>query len=442
VKRLLAPARRWVASGTCAVLDQSLTSGANFALNLALARWLAPADYGAFAVAFSIFLLYSTVHNALVLEPASIIGPADHAGHLAGYLRAQIGVHFAVCGPAVPLMAGAGVVLVAFGISPPVGRGLLGLAVALPFILLFWSARRFQYIGGTQRRAPVGSGLYALLLLASVALLERTGLLGVGSSFLVMGAASLGASALLLRPILLQAKGGEAPPSMGLRSLFAKQWSYGRWVLAAGLLTAAGMQVYSLISAGMLGLEATGALRAMEIVMLPMAQSITALSMLGLPILAASYGEGDLATFRRRGWILTVLLTGAALVYEICLLAFYREIERILYGGRFAENAWLIPVMGLIPVFTALSSGVGLMLRAAQVRQHYLLNGIVTATAGGLLTPVLAAWLGLFGVCLGLVLTFFASFLALTGVYRRTLRAEQPEPLVATAGSIRPRSAS
>ena len=65
----LAPARLRVLGlkSALSVLDQGLTSGAGFAVNLVLARWLAAPVYGAFAVAFSTTLFTasknSTVHN-------------------------------------------------------------------------------------------------------------------------------------------------------------------------------------------------------------------------------------------------------------------------------------------------------------------------------------------------------------------------------------------
>ena len=40
----------WVGKGSLAVLDQGLFAGSNFMLNVLLARWLAPADFGAFAL--------------------------------------------------------------------------------------------------------------------------------------------------------------------------------------------------------------------------------------------------------------------------------------------------------------------------------------------------------------------------------------------------------
>ena len=52
-----------------ALADQALFAGSNFILNIVLARWLSPNDYGAFGVAFS--MLRESVGDRL-----DTIGPA------------------------------------------------------------------------------------------------------------------------------------------------------------------------------------------------------------------------------------------------------------------------------------------------------------------------------------------------------------------------------
>src|SRR5690349_20138293 len=77
-----------------ALVDQGLFSGAGFLVNLLLARWLAPASYGAFAVAFAGFLFISGFHNVLVLEPLTVMGPGRHSDNLPAYFRAQLQINF------------------------------------------------------------------------------------------------------------------------------------------------------------------------------------------------------------------------------------------------------------------------------------------------------------------------------------------------------------
>src|ERR1019366_3825617 len=59
----------WAGKGSLALLDQGLISGSNFLIGILLARWLVPEQYGAFSLAFSVFLLLSYVYHSLLSEP-------------------------------------------------------------------------------------------------------------------------------------------------------------------------------------------------------------------------------------------------------------------------------------------------------------------------------------------------------------------------------------
>ena len=59
----------WLKKGSLAVADQALISGSNFLIGILLARWLPPEQYGAYALAFSAFLLVSLSYQSLLLEP-------------------------------------------------------------------------------------------------------------------------------------------------------------------------------------------------------------------------------------------------------------------------------------------------------------------------------------------------------------------------------------
>ena len=84
---------RWIRGGILAVVDQGLMSGSNFALSILLARWLTPEQYGAYAVALSIFFFVSTVHQALLLEPMSVLGTSEYSGQWREYAGAMVWFH-------------------------------------------------------------------------------------------------------------------------------------------------------------------------------------------------------------------------------------------------------------------------------------------------------------------------------------------------------------
>src|SRR5437763_5035661 len=73
--------------GALAISDQALFSGANFLVNILLARWMAASEYGAFSLAYSVFLLFAVVHTALLIEPMMVFGSGKYQRVFPSYLR-------------------------------------------------------------------------------------------------------------------------------------------------------------------------------------------------------------------------------------------------------------------------------------------------------------------------------------------------------------------
>ncbi len=405
---------RWAARGLTSCLDQGAVSGVNFAINVLLARWLAPAEYGAFAVAFALFLFVAGFHNALLVDPACVLGPARFRDHLPSYFRRIVCVHGAWC-----LLASAAVVVAALAIrDASLHKAFWGLVVALPFLLLLWLLRRLCYVGGSPMAALFSSAAYGPLVLGGLFLLRRWIAPTPFAAFLVIAAASLGASAAVWNKLRL------AGPWAGIRTsefldLARSHWNYGKWLCAASLLTFGVTQLQTFLIAGYLGLEAAGAFRAMFNLIQPMNQLTAAVALLFVPNLSADFGAGETARLRTKGMWITATLAGLSICYELVLLIFGSRISRLFYGPRFARYDWLIPVLGLMPVLIAVASGFSLVLQAIQRPQHYLIRGAVTGPVGIGSAVVLTSWLGLGGAAASMVLTLAISVVVTLTLYRR-----------------------
>src|SRR5437899_1567336 len=165
--------RVWGLKSALALVDQGLFSGAGFLVNLLLARWLAPASYGAFAVTFAGFLFISGFHNVLLLEPLTVMGPGRHSDNLPAYFRAQFQLHFLLVGwlAAAGLLAGVAV----WRITPysPLVGAIFGSALMLPLLLLLWLVRRMCYVLQSPRLAVAGTASYLVLIVAGLSILHR-----------------------------------------------------------------------------------------------------------------------------------------------------------------------------------------------------------------------------------------------------------------------------
>ncbi len=411
---------RWAGRGLLSCVDQGVVSGANFGANILLARWLDPAEYGAFAVAFTLFLVASGFHNALLVDPACVLGPARFRDGLSGYFKKLVWLH-----AAWSAAASLGIAATALAVSvASLRRALYGLAAALPFLLLLWLLRRLCYVQAGPAAALLSSAAYAALLVAGLFLLRRWGAPSPCGALLVMAAASATASATVWSGLGL-AGAGSGVRTTGLGELARTHWQYGKWLSATSVLNLGVTQLQTFLIAGCLGLAAAGSFRALFNFVQPMNQLTAAVAFLFLPNLSADFGAGRSGALRAKGALITSALTVFAGVYEIALLCWGPCLEEALYGGRFRTYGWLIPVMGLMPLFIALASGRSLVLQAIQKPQHYLIRGAVTGSVGVASALVLTAWAGLAGAAASMVLTLAASAVVTFRLYRRFCPAGQ-----------------
>jgi O-antigen/teichoic acid export membrane protein len=403
--------------GSLAIIDQAVFSGSNFILNILLARWLLPTDYGAFSVAFSFFLFLSGFHNAILLEPMSVIGPANYAGRMAVYLDRQIHLHFRFSLPVGLLTAAAGAILLAAKLGDQwLAAALVGAGLSLPFILFLWVARRMFYVVQRPAGALLSSCMYSVLLFSGLGLAHALHVTSSAMGFGLMGAASLLSSiVILLWGKISSSKSSKEPH---LREVWNAHWDFGKWAMIAAILSIASGQAQIFFTAGMINLEAAGVLRAMQNFMLPMAQIVTALSLLGLPSLSYDFGRGNLRSLRRKGFFLMIILTGLSIVYELITWRFAAPLEHLIYGGKYAAYTGLIAPLGLIPIITALATGFSIILRSIQKPKSYLISGIVTGVVGLASSILFTRLWGISGAVASIVLSYFASFVVAAYLYQ------------------------
>jgi O-antigen/teichoic acid export membrane protein len=389
-------------------------------LNLFLARWLTTEGYGAFAVAFATFLFVSGFHSVLLLEPMSVFGPASYALNTVRYFRAQLRVHFlltAVLSVSLLLIAAAMSIL---GINRELVLATAASAVAFPLVLFLWLVRRMCYVVHRPAIAVWASASYFVSLLVGLFSMRGLGRMNPATAMVLMAVASAAAILVPLRKLgILSAQCGIPYP---WKEVLRENWTYGRWLVASTTLFSVASQAQTYLAAALLGLGSAGVLRAMQMPSLVMTQVVSAIGLLLLPTLARDYGLGHIDQLRKKAVYASVVLAAAALIYAVALGIFAKPIESLMYAGRFSSSAWLIPVLGLVPVCTAFAAGFTMALRACQKPHFDLLANAISAPVG-LVTAVLFIKLwGLGGASVSLVAgfavyaaVFFRSFLLWSG---------------------------
>jgi len=409
--------RSWAFKGGFSILDQGFFSGSNFIISILLARWLSLSDYGAFVIAFTFYLLLTGFYNAFILEPISVLGPGKYSEQLSDYLFIQLKLH----GIITVILA---LVIIAVGwsmanwINRPLGNAFMGMGVAIPFILLLWIVRRIFYIYMEPSKAFLISVSFFILSVIGIIILHSMELLNTFMCFIVLGIASGIASFILIR------KKTDLPKNRNLSdlawgSLVKEQWLYGRWIAAATVLTFLGNQIQVFLLAGLISLQSAGALDALQNFIGPISQGITAIATLAIPILSYDFGRSDYRAIRHKTVLVAILLTLLTALYELMLLGFSSPLETLIYNGKYSNFIHFIPILGIIPIFTAITTGYSLALRAIQRPQFFLIYGMVVAPVGLLTGIIFTHFWGLEGAVWSLVIISVITLCVHMILYRR-----------------------
>ena len=411
----------WVGKGSLAVLDQGLISGSNFLIGILLARWLVPEQYGAYALAFSIFLFVSGFHNALLLEPMSVFGPASYGKCLVAYLGRLLRLHFVLAFFLAGLVVACITVLHYFTADRALTSALWGVCIATPLILFFWLCRRAAYINLAPSLAARGASAYCFVLICLLLLIKRVGWLSGFTAFLIQSLAAT-AAAILLLPSLRSKLNSQSGPSSS--EVVRQHWRYGRWAVATQFVYWLSGNAYYVLVAAFLRMQDVAALRALQNFTLPFAQFLSAVSLLLLPWASARFAEEGRVGFQRRIRQITLLFTAMASAYYAVLWLFGGRIMAILYAGRYTDFAYLLPLVAAPVVVLAVSQGSTIAVQAmaapAEVFLAYSVSGILTILAG----VALARYWGLAGALIGILTSSLGFCIVITWRCRKRLGGE------------------
>ncbi|HUZ48082.1 MAG TPA: polysaccharide biosynthesis C-terminal domain-containing protein [Terriglobia bacterium] len=388
----------WTAKGGLAVLDQGLFAGTNFITNLLLARWLAPNEYGAFALAYSVFLLFGTLYSSFLTDPMLVYGPGKYFSRLQQYLGLLLRGHFLIS-------ASLGIMLCTVALAvgrfyPMVGWALAGVALAAPWILLVWFARSAFYIESKPGWPAAGGAIYCAGLLAWIALLHAMGGLTPFSAIVAMGGAGLVVSALLLSRMRTHWR--QSFDAAGTRYVAASHWSYGRWVAPSRATAWVPTNIYFAILPLWFGLSDAGALKALLNFSLPVIHTLTALGVLLLPSLIRSRSkDGRQGVTHTVHWFFALSLMGT-IVYAALLWIFRNQALYLLYGEKYEHYSSLTFLLAcLVPFGSCLAEPYSRALVAIErpdlMFKSSVAGGIVAIVLG---VPLVAAF-GLTGALAG-----------------------------------------
>jgi O-antigen/teichoic acid export membrane protein/thymidylate kinase len=421
--------KSWVLKCSTAMMDHGLISLSNFLLGIVLARYLGSEQYGAYALAFSTFVLLSLVHSALAMEPMSVFAPSVYRKSLREYLGMLLQLQIKGTVIIVACATAAGLLFRLLGQHSNVVSAMEGIALASPCVLIFWFARRAFYLELRPSRALIGSIVYSVILGLGLWALALVHWLSPFATFLVMGIAAFLTSLLLL--FLLQPTFNKKAIAkvLSLREVCVRHWEYGRWAFASALFVWVPWNGFYSVVAHFSGLAESGALKALLNLAMPMTQTYAAFSLLFISQAARLGHEKGWEAVKGLAWRIAGLYTLGSSAYWILICLFRNQLIRIMYAGHYQEIAPLVPVVALASILAGAAMGPTIAIRAmrspSSVTAIYFGSSLVCALVG---IPACRAW-GIRGAVLGILLSSaISAFTGFLMIRSRKLHQRMSEP--------------
>lgn len=425
--RRLSTAGRWLSKGAWALMDRGLFAVSNFILNVLLARWVSIEAYGAFAIAFALFLLLGAFYTALVTEPMLVFGPKRYIHRLDPYFGALLRLHTAYCACGFVVLVAIGVIAYAFG-AAHLAKACVAFALAQPFILFLWLMRRACYLRSRPRPAAIAGFAYLLLMIVGMSVLNRIGLTVEGA---------VGVMAICAIPagggLWWSQFRGAHHRTIGA-TVFQRHLRYARWSIPARVTTFLYNRAYYFVLPFAAGAAAVATFRALMNLVMPMVIFNASLCVLLLPILA---GKKNLLG---QGKKMTVILGGLLtipLLYLVFLSCFGEEVLHFLYGNKYTAQGPVLMVIGAIPIASMLCALAGTMARS-RARSDITFMAASVAAVFTLLVGCPLAWI--FGMNAVVPCMVVAYIIQVPVLLIPLLRNAKSENCSATAGESFPPS--
>lgn len=395
----LAALTRWSSRVFLSVLDQTFFSLSNFLLSIALARWLPEVEFGAFALGFSIFLIFVNVPYSLIWQPMAVLGVSKSESDQYAYLNKLLLYQLVIT-----VVSGLLICLLSVLMTGITSTAVLAAGLSLPCLALVWLGRQVCYFLTLPNQALKVSLTFFLLQMVGISGLHEIGHLSVGMAFAWTSFSSIVAFLLgwwlLNLPFYVEL----SLAHLYDRKLIQEVWSFGRWILFGTMA----YSVSTLSIMPLLGifdtLENIAAFKAMQNLVQPVYQGVGALSLIGLPVVSKRILTSSRLPSLRLLILCSLSLLTVGSAYGLVLLIWGNDFIRFIYQKEFyQDNIWLLYLLLTPMVLTAVAEVFRVLLRALTRSRAIFISQLFPAISLMIIGIPLIWRMGVYGAALTVI---------------------------------------
>lgn len=367
------------------LVDQAVSSATNFATGVIIARACSKEELGLYTLGFTLIFMITDMQTSLITTPYMVYAPRLKERAHALYTGSTLLHQLAFC-----LMTMVGVVVAAVAVGHGIGRRDLGpvlwaLSLVISLIMLREHARRVSFARLRLITALLFDTSIAIGQIGGLLLLAHFGLLSASRAFWVIGAVC---GVAVLGWLWSDRECYHPVVSESLSDL-KKNWVFGKWVFASGLIWALSMNLYPWFLAYFHGIASTGVWAAcFGVVCVGNPALMGIQNFLGPKISHVCADEGPRAL---RSFVLKTSAVLAVPVGLLCLglIVWGGRLVVLLYGHQYAGNGLLVAILSLnLLIFATTFSFSRALMAMERADLDFLVNFVALA-----MMVIMGVWL-------------------------------------------------
>ena len=394
-----------VSQGFFSLADQAAVSITNFVTGVILARCCSKEEFGLYMLGFSVILLVTDLQTSLIATPYMVYAPRLKGLKHALYSGSTL-VHQLVFSLFTMLILAAGTFVTHFGIGPNgLPRVMGALSTVIAVIMLREFVRRICFAQLKLKAAFAFDACIGAGQIAGMLVIARLGWLSANSAYWLIGAAC-GTGVVWW----LWTDRSYFRPRAGASIVDLKRnWTFGKWVFASGLLWTASTNIYPWLLAFFHGAAAAGTFAACLGVVAASNPVLLGIQNLVGPKIAHEYAHNGPTALRHLVLRISAFIAIPLSLVAVVLMFWGDHLVGMLYGHQYTGNRPVVAVLACNLLVSAVAFAYSRALFAVERADlDFRLN-----FAAIVIMATLGIWLvrihGPLGAALGLFIAIFVT---------------------------------